>query len=77
MWYGQGLIVYDNGTSYGHTGSLHNDRGMMLHQSDGTTWAILFNGTFDKHAEEMANLMSGALATVTLWPSTDLNPDLP
>ena len=77
VWYGQGLIVYGDGADWGHTGSLHNARGMMLHRGDGTTFAILFNGTFDKHADEMANLMSAALATVTHWPTVDLSPDLP
>ena len=77
VWYGQGLIVYGDGANWGHTGSLHNARGMMLHRSDGTTFAILFNGTFDKHADEMANLMTAALATVSHWPTVDLSPDLP
>ena len=76
-WYGLGLRVYDNGASWGHTGSLHNARAMMLHQADGTTWAILVDGSFDKHGDELSALMASALSTVTSWPTTDLGPDLP
>ena len=76
-WYGLGLRVYDNGASWGHTGSLRNARAMMLHQADGTTWAILVDGSFDKHGDELSALMSTAISTVTSWPTTDLGPNLP
>jgi hypothetical protein len=50
---------------------------MMMHRADGLTWAILVNGRIKDHPTELRNVMEAALATVTTWPSTDLNPNLP
>lgn len=76
-WWGLGLRAYDNGTSFGHTGSLKNARGMEMHRADGTTWAILVNGTFPDHGDQPSALMARAIAAVPAWPAVDLGPDVP
>ena len=76
-WWGLGLRAHDNGASFGHTGSLKNARGMEMHQADGTTWAILVNGTFPDHADQLSALMARALAAAPAWPAIDLGPDIP
>jgi CubicO group peptidase (beta-lactamase class C family) len=77
VYWGLGLEMFDNGAAYGHTGSLANSRTMMMHRSDGITWAIMVNGRIKDHPTELRNVMEAALATVTSWPVTDLSPDLP
>ncbi len=76
-YWGLGLEMFDDGAAYGHTGSLANARSMMMHRADGVTWAIMVNGRIKDHATELRTVMEAALATVTTWPSTDLNPNLP
>jgi hypothetical protein len=76
-WWGLGLRAFDNGASFGHTGSLKNARGMEMHRADGITWAVLVNGTFPDHADQLSALMARALATVPSWPAVDLAGDVP
>jgi D-alanyl-D-alanine carboxypeptidase len=75
-WWGLGLRNYGGGT-WGHTGSLRQARAMFLHRPDGTSWAILVNGTFPDHGDELRALMDRAMAAVPVWPTADLHPDLP
>jgi hypothetical protein len=77
--YGLGLWLEDGGTAWGHTGSLQQARAMVLHEADGTTWAILVNGKLDDHAAKLMDVMRRAIATVPTasWPAGDLSPDLP
>jgi CubicO group peptidase (beta-lactamase class C family) len=74
--WGLGVRLFGPG-GYGHTGSLPSTRDMTVHQADGITWAITTTGTFGDHGSVLYGVMSRALATVTAWPSWDLNPDLP
>ncbi len=70
--YGYGLFVWDGGTTIGHTGSLPMVRAMAAHQSDGYTWCILVNGTFDDYSSGFRKVMSGAIAaTGNVWPAVD------
>ncbi len=75
-WWALGLRNYGGGT-WGHTGSLRQARAMFLHRPDGTSWAILVNGTFPDHGDELTALMARAIAAVPTWPTADLGPDLP
>jgi len=50
---------------------------MVVHQSDGITWAITTNGNFADHGTVLYRVMSQALATVGAWPAYNLSPDLP
>lgn len=75
-WWGLGLRNYGGGV-WGHTGSLRQARAMFLHRPDGTSWAILVNGTFPDHGDELSALMARAIAAVPAWPTADLGPDLP
>lgn len=75
--YGLGLWLEDGGAAWGHTGALEQARGMVLHEADGTTWAILLNGRVTDHASKLKAVMRAAIATVPAWPSGDLSPDLP
>ena len=77
VWYGLGLISYDSGASYGHTGALQGSRTMMVHRPDGLTWSIMVNARFSDHSDILMALMNRALAAVPSWPSYDLGPDLP
>ncbi len=77
--YGLGLWLEDGGTAWGHTGALQQARAMVLHEPDGTTWAILVNGRVNDHAARLSSVMRAAIATVGVssWPAGDLSPDLP
>ena len=45
---------------------------MMVHQADGTTWAITTTGSFGDHGSVLYSTMSRALSTVSDWPTYDL-----
>lgn len=77
VWYGLGLISYDGGSSYGHTGSLQGSRTMAVHRPDGLTWSIMVNARFSDHGDILRALMDRAIARVPSWPAYDLGPDLP
>ena len=74
--WGLGVEVFDPGT-WGHTGSLTDARSMTVHQADGTTWAMVVNGTFDNHTGALRDLMRRALAVAPAWPAYDYSPELP
>ena len=70
--YGYGLFVWDGGITIGHTGSLPMVRAMVAHQSDGYTWCILVNGTFDDYSTGFRNVMGDAItSTGDVWPAVD------
>jgi D-alanyl-D-alanine carboxypeptidase len=68
-WYGLGLIVWDQGQSFGHTGTIENARSMVFHRADGVTWAVLVNGGGPSNTANIRKYVDEALATVTTWPS--------
>jgi D-alanyl-D-alanine carboxypeptidase len=68
VWYGLGLIMWDNGAGYGHTGTLENARSMVFHRPDGITWAVLVNSNYPAASEKIRTMMDKALAQVTAWP---------
>jgi D-alanyl-D-alanine carboxypeptidase len=76
-WYGLGLMTWDGGASWGHSGSLPMARNLAMHQADGTTWCILVYGSFDDHASVLLRTMQSAMAAVTDWPTADLGPEIP
>ena len=43
-WYGLGLIVWDSGAAWGHTGTVENARSMVFHGPNGVSWAVCVNG---------------------------------
>jgi D-alanyl-D-alanine carboxypeptidase len=69
VWYGLGMIVWDNGSGWGHTGTLENARSMVFHRPDGITWAVVASGNYPTDAEKLRGMVDKALATVTSWPS--------
>jgi D-alanyl-D-alanine carboxypeptidase len=77
QWYGLGLMTWDGGASWGHSGSLPMARNLAIHQADGTTWCILVYGSFDDHANVLMRTMRSAMAAVTDWPTADLGPQIP
>ena len=77
QWYGLGLMTWDGGASWGHSGSLPMARNLAIHQADGTTWCILVYGSFDDHADVLMRTMHSAMAAVTDWPTADLGPQIP
>lgn len=77
IYWGLGVEVFGNRGTWGHTGSLANARGMMLHRADGLTWAIVVNGTFANHGALLRSLMDGAVDSVRDWPTYDYSSDLP
>jgi D-alanyl-D-alanine carboxypeptidase len=76
-WYGLGLMTWDGGASWGHSGSLPMARNLAIHQPDGTTWCILVYGSFDDHADVLLRTMHAAMGAVTAWPTGDIGPDVP
>jgi D-alanyl-D-alanine carboxypeptidase len=76
-WYGLGLMTWDGGASWGHSGSLPMSRNLAIHEADGTTWCILVYGSFDDHANALLRTMHSAMSAVTDWPTGDLGPALP
>ena len=71
-YYGYGLFVWDGGATIGHTGSLPMVRAMVAHQSNGYTWCILVNGTFDDYSTGFRKVMGDAIAaTGDVWPAVD------
>ncbi len=44
-WYGLGVMVWDGGTGWGHSGTIEGGRAVVEHDADGTTWAITVSGT--------------------------------
>jgi D-alanyl-D-alanine carboxypeptidase len=67
-WYGLGLIVYDGGRSWGHTGSVEGARAIVVHRDDGITWSVLVNGSVPGDADRLRTYVDEALATVN-WTS--------
>jgi hypothetical protein len=76
-WYGLGLMTWDGGASWGHSGSLPMARNLAMHQVDGTTWSILVYGSFDDHADVLLHTMRSAMGAVTDWPTGDIGPQIP
>jgi D-alanyl-D-alanine carboxypeptidase len=64
VWYGLGLIEWDNGTAWGHTGTLENARSMVVHRADGITWAVTVNGNYPAQADRIRGMVDKALGTV-------------
>jgi D-alanyl-D-alanine carboxypeptidase len=77
IWYGLGVIEFDGGRAFGHSGALQGARSLTVSQSDGITWGIAVNARFDNHREVLWDLMRGAIGAVGAWPAYDLGPDLP
>ena len=68
-WYGLGLIVWDSGAAWGHTGTVENAHSMVFHGPDGVTWAILVNGQSPSNTPDLRKVVDRALATVPGWPA--------
>jgi hypothetical protein len=64
-----GLIVWDNGATWGHTGTVESARTMVMHRPDGITWSILVNGPSPSYSADLRKIMDKALAAVPTWPA--------
>lgn len=82
-WYGLGWSVREvgkRGHNWWHGGSLPGTSTLLVHTSNGTSWAILFNSRPDddtkkKHGDfngELDDLMWKGFEGVTHWPEHDL-----
>jgi CubicO group peptidase (beta-lactamase class C family) len=63
-WYGLGMIVFDGGLSFGHTGTLEGARAMVVRRADGITWSVLVNGDAPWVSDRLRSYVGDALATV-------------
>jgi hypothetical protein len=61
-WYGLGVMVWDGGASWGHSGTIEGGRAIVEHDADGTTWAITVSGTKPRLGEDLRALVHDALA---------------
>ncbi|HEX9259342.1 MAG TPA: serine hydrolase domain-containing protein [Acidimicrobiales bacterium] len=60
-WYGLGLIVFDQGHAWGHTGTVEGSRSMVLHRDDGVTWAVLIAGRVSYSTAQLRSIMDEAV----------------
>jgi D-alanyl-D-alanine carboxypeptidase len=60
-WYGLGVMVWDGGASWGHSGTIEGGRAIVEHDADGTTWAITVSGTKPRVGEDLRASVTGAL----------------
>jgi D-alanyl-D-alanine carboxypeptidase len=61
-WYGFGVMVWDGGASWGHSGTIEGGRAIVEHDADGTTWAITVSGTKPRVGEDLRSSVNAALA---------------
>jgi D-alanyl-D-alanine carboxypeptidase len=61
-WYGLGVMVWDGGARWGHSGTIEGGRAVVEHDGDGTTWAITVSGTKPRLGEDLRGLLRVALA---------------
>ena len=73
-WYGLGLIVWDSGASWGHTGTVENARSMVFHGPNGVSWAVCVNGNVPSSTPDLRKYVDKALATVPSWPALPAGP---
>jgi D-alanyl-D-alanine carboxypeptidase len=59
-WYGFGVMVWDGGASWGHSGTIEGGRAIVEHDADGTTWAITVSGTKPRVGEDIRGLVRDA-----------------
>lgn len=73
---GQPVAEKSVGTTYWHTGSFAGTSSLLVHRSDGFSWAILFNIDEDKEGHRCCDLadplIHQALAAVPEFPDHDL-----
>jgi CubicO group peptidase (beta-lactamase class C family) len=78
--WGLGVAIYggdrDRGT-WGHTGSLAGARSMVVHRSDGVTWAIVVNGELPSQQSILQSLLTHVVDALGPLPDVDHGPDLP
>jgi D-alanyl-D-alanine carboxypeptidase len=78
--WGLGVAIYggprDRGT-WGHTGSLAGARSMVVHRSDGMTWAITVNGDLPSQQSILQLLGDRVADSLRDAPAGDYGPDLP
>jgi D-alanyl-D-alanine carboxypeptidase len=60
-WYGLGVMVWDGGASWGHSGTIEGGRAIVEHDADGTTWAITVSGTKPRVGEDLRERVREAL----------------
>ena len=74
--WGLGVDLLD-ADRWGHTGGLHGARGMVLHERNGVTWALIVNGSFSNHQNLFDATMRRAISTIRDWPTWDYGTELP
>ena len=74
--WGLGLDILD-ADRWGHTGGLHGARGMVLHERNGVTWALIVNGSFPNHQPLFEATMRRVIGTIRDWPTWDYGTELP
>jgi D-alanyl-D-alanine carboxypeptidase len=72
-WYGLGVMVWDGGASWGHSGTIEGGRAIVEHDADGTTWALAVSGTKPRVGEDLRPLVHEALGVALASGPSPLN----
>lgn len=68
-WYGFGLDIWDNGSSWGHSGQMEGTSGVLTRQCEGYAWALLFNSwAKDLDLDGLVKYALSRLLSVSIQP---------
>lgn len=75
-WYGFGLDIRDNGSTWGHSGQMEGTSGVLTRHCGGYAWALLFNSwAKDLDLDGLVNYALSRTATVTMHHISPVIPD--
>lgn len=75
-WYGFGLDIRDNGSTWGHSGQMEGTSGVLTRHCGGYAWALLFNSwAKDLDLDGLVNYALSRTATVTKHHISPVIPD--
>ena len=58
-WYGLGLICFTDGT-WGHTGTLESAHDLLVHRTDGYSYAVLVSGNEPRETDDLIAIFNAA-----------------
>ncbi|XP_078373081.1 uncharacterized protein LOC144656716 isoform X2 [Oculina patagonica] len=71
-WYGFGLDIRDNGSTWGHSGQMEGTSGVLTRHCGGYAWALLFNSwAKDLDLDGLVKYALSRTAHVTIHPISD------
>lgn len=75
-WYGFGLDIRDNGSTWGHSGQMEGTSGVLTRHCGGYAWALLFNSwAKDLDIDGLVKYALSRTATVTIQHISCAHPD--